>query len=73
MIFFNIPFTHLLSPDGHGYTDSHNPEEPGEHEVSHAQTVPRGVLEEPVHTATVVYENHNRQTLGKINFYLIFI
>lgn len=65
MIFFIIPFNHSSSPDRHRYTDPHNPEEPGKHEISHAQTVPRRVLEEPVHTTTVVYEDHNRQTLRK--------
>lgn len=51
---------------GEDYGDTHDPDEPGEHEVSHSETIPLAVIEEPVPTTTVVDKDHyhKREAVG---------
>ena len=48
-----------VGPDGHGDADAHDPDEPGEDEVGHVETVPCGVLHEPVSTSAVIDKDHD--------------
>ena len=45
-----LPFTLV----GEDYGDTHDPDEPGEHEVSHHKTIPLAVVKEPIATTTIV-------------------
>ena len=43
---------------GEDYGDTHDPDEPGEHKISHRETIPLAVVEEPVASTTVVHKDH---------------
>ena len=65
---YDGPPKHLIDPlepavlppalVGEDYGDTHDPNEPGEHQVSHCEAVPLAVVEEPVTTTTIVDKDH---------------
>ena len=48
-----------LALGGDGQTDTHDPDEPGEHQVRHCQSIPGRVIEEIVASSPVVDEDHD--------------
>ena len=45
--------------EGEDERDSHDPDEPGEDEISHGETVPLAVIKKPVVSSSIVHKDHD--------------
>lgn len=53
----------ILAPavEGKDERHAHNPDKPGEDQVSHRQSIPDAMIEEPVAPSAIIHEDHDNE------------